>query len=292
MPKRNLNEDASRRGRKIRRYTALSRVLIFVLLSVIAFSSYRLWEARQMYAQGDNVYETLSEAIKQAPPTSDPPVIETVQADEKESGPLAEIPALGIDFEALRSVNEDAVAWLYSPNTVIDYPVMRADDYNQYLRHLPDGTYNANGSLFLDYHCAADFSDRLSIVYGHHMKSGKMFASLAEYKKQRYFDEHPCMYLYTEQANYRMDILYGCVISAEEWHDRGFVYETNLEDLLSYARRNTSFQSSANYTETDRFLILSTCSYDFDDARYIVIGVLRPQYSEKTSMGDCKPCIK
>lgn len=271
MPKRRLDGDTARKTdtSKRDRKTSLYNVSVWLLLLVIAFTSYRLWEAQQMYAQGDIVYENLSEAIKQAPPDFHPP-----------AGHLVEIPDLGIDFETLRSVNADAVAWLYSPNTVIDYPVMRADDYNQYLRHLPDGTYNASGSLFLDYNCAADFSDRLSIIYGHHMRSGKMFASLAEYKRQKYFDEHPYMYLYTEQADYRMDILYGCVIGAGEWRDRAFMYETNLEGLLGYAMQNTRFQSNVTYTENDRFLVLSTCSYEYGDARYVVIGVLRPRYEE------------
>jgi len=154
---------------------------------------------------------------------------------------------------------------------------MRAYDYDWYLRHLPDGSYNANGALFLDSNCPADFIGGLSIIYGHHMKSGRMFGSLTGYKKQDYFDEHPYMYLYTEKGNYRIDLKYGCVISAGEWRDRAFMYEVNLESLLAYASTKTTFESAAEYGDDDRFLVLSTCSYEFDDARYIVIGVLRPE---------------
>ena len=195
--------------------------------------------------------------------------------------PLVEIPAISIDFEALQAVNRDAVAWLYSPDTVIDYPVMRAKDYNYYLRHLPDGTRNNNGTLFIDYNWT-DFSDELAVVYGHNMRSGKMFGSLEYYKKQAYFEEHPYLYLYTaEGKNYRVDLLYGCVIGAGQWRQRAFMFKENLDALLAYAAHNTTFISEAEYAQGDRVVALSACSYAFDNARYVVVGVLRPEYGEE-----------
>jgi sortase B len=152
---------------------------------------------------------------------------------------------------------------------------MKADDYSYYLEHLADRTRNVNGSIFIDYNCAPDFSGELSILYGHHMKSGgMMFGSLEEYKSQKYYQEHPFMYLYTEDKSYRIDILYGFVIGAGQWRERAFMYDVNLGDLLSYAAQNTTFESGAEYTEGDKIIAMSTCSYDFDNARYVLIGVL------------------
>jgi len=190
--------------------------------------------------------------------------------------PDPEIPGEPIDFAALRAVSSDAVAWLYCPGTVIDYPVMRAKEYEYYLRRLPNGTYNVNGSLFIDYNCAPDFTDRLTVIYGHNMRSGQMFGSLKGYKGQAYYEKHPCMYLYTEQETFRVDLLYGCVIGAGQWRERAFMYEANLDALLAYAARNTTFESRAQYAPGDRVVALSTCSQEFDGARYVVIGVLRP----------------
>ena len=190
--------------------------------------------------------------------------------------PNPESPDMPIDFAALWSVNPDATAWLYCPDTVIDYPVMRAKDYDYYLRRLPDGTYNVNGSLFIDYNCTPDFADRLTVIYGHNMRSGQMLGSLKGYKGQAYYEKHPYMYLYTGQEICRVDLLYGCVIGAGQWRDRAFMYEMNLDALLAYAARNTTFASKAQYAPGDRVVALSTCSYEFDGARYVVIGVLRP----------------
>lgn len=168
-------------------------------------------------------------------------------------------------------------AWLYCPGTVIDYPVMMANDYSYYLTHLPDGMKNANGSLFIDYNCAPGFSGQLTVIYGHHMKTGRMLGSLKGYKMQGYYDEHPYMYLYTRQGNYRIELLYGCVIGAGEWRERAFMYEQNVRTLLSYAAHRSTFKSSAAYAEGNRVIALSTCSYEFDGARYVVLGILSSQ---------------
>lgn len=248
---------------------AAVRFLLMASVCIMVFSGYKLRESLQIYAEGDQNYEQLQNQIRHP---------ESTVAFDSGAVPLVNIPPVSIDFKVLQKVNTDAAAWLYCPDTPIDYPVMRADDYNWYLHHLPDGTYHVNGTLFLDYNCPMDFSGRLSIIYGHHMKSGKMFGSLVRYKEQKYFEQHPFLYLYTEQGNYRIDLKYGCVIDATQWREQAFIYETNLEALLSYASSKTTFESSTEYTDRDKFIVLSTCSYEFDDARYIVIGVLRPEY--------------
>ena len=193
---------------------------------------------------------------------------------------MIDVPDMSIDFTVLQTVNHDAVAWLYCPGTAVDYPVVRATDYDYYLHHLPDGTANANGSLFIDYNWV-DFTDQLLIVYGHNMKSGRMFGSLTNYKKQAYFVAHPYLYLYSaEGENYRVDLLYGCVIGAGQWRERAFMFKENIDSLLAYAAYNTTFKSHAQYEKGDKIIALSTCSYEFNDARYIVIGVLRPEYGD------------
>ena len=259
--------------KNVRWKEALVWVLLIGSVCVMLLSGYRLWNIFHMYGEGNQKYEELVQSVKKPIEPKNPVSSESFGA----SIPEVEIPDIGIDFQKLQAINPDAVAWLYCPDTVIDYPVMQAEDYNQYLRHLPDGTYNANGSLFLDYNNPSDFSGRLNIVYGHNMNSGKMFGSLEKYKKQAFYEEHPYMYLYTLWGNYRVELLYGCVIGAGQWRDRAFMYEANLDGLLDYAAYHTTFTSTELYSEEDRIIVLSTCSYEFDDARYIVIGKLTPQ---------------
>ena len=168
-----------------------------------------------------------------------------------------------------------------NPTKTLFAPHVPSDKtFKYYLHHLPDRTKNANGSLFIDYNNAPDFSDPLTVIYGHHMKSGMMFGSLKGYKNQAYYNEHPTMYLYTQQGDYRIELLYGCVIGAGQWRDRAFMYAENLDSLLAYAAQNTTFQSDTTYAQGDRIVAMSTCSYEFDNARYVIIGILRPLESE------------
>ena len=255
-------------------------------IGMMGYGGGRLLEAEQIYREGSAVYEDLSGQVRKSVSAALPPthenientqIMETPQEKEAQKAQVY-IPKYEIDFGVLKSVNKDAAAWLYCPDTVIDYPVMRADDYSYYLNHLPDGTVNGNGSLFIDYNCASDFSEPLTVVYGHHMKSGNMFGSLVGYKGQKYYEEHPFMYLYTEHGNYRIDVLYGCIIGAGQWRARAFMCAENIDALLAYAAHNTTFESEAAYSEGDRLIAMSTCSYEFNDARYVVIGILKAEY--------------
>ena len=86
-----------------------------------------------------------------------------------------------INFKSLQEVNSDVIGWIYSPDTTINYPVVQGDDNVYYLKHLADGTENRNGCPFLDVQNRPDFTDDNSIIYGHHMQNGTMFAGVSWY---------------------------------------------------------------------------------------------------------------
>ena len=269
-----------------KRFTSIAWVVLVMSIGVMLLSGFKLWETRQTYQIGDDSYKSLTDLVRPAglPAAAGDPKTPATSANTAADAPVktlnVEIPDMTIDFQTLHSVNQDAVAWLYCPDTVIDYPVVRATEYDYYLHRLPDGTYNSNGTLFIDYNWK-DFSDKLIVIYGHNMKSGKMFGSLTNYKKQAYFDEHPYLYLYAEDgARYRVDLLYGCIIDAGQWRERAFMFDLNLESLISYAAHSTTFESPVQYIPGDRVVALSTCSYEFDDARYVLLGILQPEYKE------------
>lgn len=83
------------------------------------------------------------------------------------------------------------LAWLYCPDTVINYPVVQSDDNEYYLRRLMDGSSNTAGTLFADYRCSPDFSDPHTVIYGHNMKNDTMFGILPEYGAQEFYEPHP-----------------------------------------------------------------------------------------------------
>ena len=126
-----------------------------------------------------------------------------------------ETPPIRVDFDALREKNDDVVAWIYCPDTPINYPVVQAADNEAYLHRLLDGSKNSAGTLFMDFRNSSDFSDWNSVIYGHNMKNGSMFGTLMDYKTQSYFDAHPKVFLLTPEQDYVVKIVAGFVTPAD-----------------------------------------------------------------------------
>lgn len=187
---------------------------------------------------------------------------------------------ISMDFSELQQVNGDIIGWLYGEGTNIDYPVLRAEDNDYYLEHLYNGEVNANGSLFADFRNRGDFSDRNTVIYGHHMANGAMFGSLELYRDQDFYETVPTMMLYTPEGDYLVELISG---THENGYDDGFMsfeFESD-EEFLQYVdsfRARSTFQSDVVVKPGDRLISLCTCAYVFDNARYMVIGRLVELY--------------
>lgn len=183
-----------------------------------------------------------------------------------------------IDFDALAQINDEVVGWIRNEDTVIDYPITHTNNNTYYLEHLFTKAQNPAGCIFLDTHNTPDFSDQNSIIYGHHSRSKRMFASITFYRNKKYYDEHPTMYLYTPTQDYMVEIFAGVVInpgvSIAPFYNISFA---DGEDFLSYVNRMrelSDFDADVELKEDDKLLTLSTCSYEFYNARYVLMGKL------------------
>ena len=193
-----------------------------------------------------------------------------------ESGTLLAGPSIpaAIDFDALYETSRDVVAWIYAPDTEINYPVAQARDNSYYLRRLLNGKGAVCGTIFADYRCSADLSDWNTIIYGHQMDNGTMFGSLAGYRDQAYYEAHPVMYLYVPGQRYRLELIAGYVTNV---NDPLYYLPSSREErdaVLAQALEKSTFRSGVTVGEDDRLVTLSTCAYDFNNARYVVIGRL------------------
>ena len=160
---------------------------------------------------------------------------------------------------------------IYSQGTPINSPVVLAPDGTYYLTHLVDGTYSKAGSIFVDYRNSRDFSDIHTIVYGHNMKSGTMFGSLKGYKMASYYNAHQYMWLYTPEAVFRLD-----VVAAYVSHRGGAAYQfyydvPSMQSYLTQAKAKSAFNAPIAVTDVERIITLSTCTYEFLNARFVVI---------------------
>lgn len=240
------------------------RIIYTVLIAIFVLAAFNIGKIYYDYNKADSTYAGIQKeyVAPEATQNSDEPPSTSIE------------PPVTIDFDALLDRNRDVIGWLYCPDTVINYPVVQGENNNQYLRKDLDGKYLASGTLFADYRNGALNEDANYIIYGHNMKNGSMFNSLAKYKQPSYYDQHPILYYLTPDANYKLELFAGLVVKRD---DALYLPNQNKEEfrkLIEQYRAKSTFQSDVELTDDDIIVTLSTCSYEFDHARYVVMGRL------------------
>lgn len=247
------------------------KIINTVLIAVFAFAAFNIGKIYYDYNKADNTYEGIQDeyvATKEVESNS-----EATQGNEDQ--PPKEIePPIAIDFDALLDRNKDVIGWLYCPDTVINHPVVQGENNDQYLRKDLDGKYLVSGTLFADYQNDTLTEDANYIIYGHNMKNGTMFSILAEYKQQSYYDQHPIMYYLTPDGNYKLELFAGLVVKRDDKIYLPNQSEEGFAELIDKYRAKSTFKTDVELEYNDTIVTLSTCSYEFDNARYIVIGRL------------------
>jgi len=214
--------------------------------------------------------------------TEAPVTTETLPPETTEP-PLPDNP---VDFTALHEINPDIYAWIYVPLgpecSDVDLPVCQSrptDEDNFYLHRDIYRKYLFSGTIYTQKANAKDFSDRVTVMYGHNMLNGSMFAPLANLRDQKIFDEHEFFYVYTPGH-----ILTYRIAAAIQFDTRhilncfDFSNDRVFEDWIQNYIRNpkTMIRSVRPDVEVgleDKLLILSTC-LEHGATRYIVQGVL------------------
>lgn len=257
-------------------------LLCALFLGIAGYSGSRLYRQWKEYRTGEKAYEELAQYAHLEPS----PIL-----SEKAERPATEAPADGpelsedpddtnwpvIDFTALLEINPDVVAWIFIEGTNINYPVVQGDDNSHYLDRLFDGSYNSAGTIFLDYRNERGLTDHHSIFYGHHMQNGSMFKQIANYKDQAFYDAHPVCLVMTPNGNYKLEFFAGYVTNMNDqaWKlefASDEEYALWLEDAIS----KSGFTSTVKPTAQDRVVTFSTCTYEYNDARFVLVGVLKP----------------
>lgn len=273
-----------RRLRGARRAVAV--IALALCVSGSGILGYLAWQERQDRRTGEAFYATLArDAVETEARAA---ALTGADASGGEGAPQAtntragEAPALArdrvceVDFEKLRQRYGDVVGWIRQEDGSINYPVVQGEDNVYYLDHLPDGTQNAAGSIMLDQVNAADFSNAVSILHGHHMREGAMFGELENYAQESYYRAHPRMKLLTPAGNYEVLIFAACTVDGSR-----FEYPTSFEDKAAFdafvdaIRSATPYEAPVDVAYTDRLLLLSTCAYSYRDARFVVLGKLK-----------------
>jgi len=180
-----------------------------------------------------------------------------------------------VDFDALKEIYPRIVGWIKLEGTPIDYPIMQHTNNDYYLVHLPDGTPHRNGSIFLDYRNESDLSDKSILIFGHETRAGDMFGALKHYRDQEFFEANHVMQIYTPEKDYTLALFAAHVAHSVRDHPP-LEFETDEEflDYIEHLKSVSVFTSDIEVTTEDRIVSLVTCTYDFDNARLIVVGIL------------------
>lgn len=239
--------------------------LCIVLVIAFLFAGFKLIQGELGYFLSRRAYEKLSNTFVH---TS----TQTTSTDNSNIELDPETSPIEVDFESLKSECSDITGWIYCPNTIINYPVVQFDDNSWYLNHRYDGQWSSSGTLFVDCTNMPEFANNNTIIYGHHMNDGSMFAKLVDYTYQSYYDAHPIMYLNTPTYNYRLEIFAGYVTKSDDKTTYRFTFENDddQQKFIDYALENSTFKSNVDIKPGDKILTLSTCTYDYDDARYVI----------------------
>ena len=234
--------------------------VMIILMGVFSFSVYKIYSIQKEYIEGANTYDDFSNEF----------VNDNGEGNSASNNEESEVP-VQVDFDKLKASNPDVIGWIYNAGTVIDYPVVQGSDNEYYLHHLITGKYKSSGTPFLDINMKKDFSEKNNIIYAHHMKNGSMFSSITKYKDINFYNEHKNMYLMTPDNNFRLEVFSAYITPADsDTYMRGFGED---EEFTNYIKKITDLsliKTDVNVTNKDNIISLSTCSYEYENARFIV----------------------
>lgn len=208
-------------------------------------------------------------------PESAPP--EAPKAEESQSPPPYESP---VDFEALWAMNPDIYAWLYISGTQVNYPILqREGDDGFYLKHNSEGKFSEAGAIFTEAtFTKKDFSDPVTVVYGHYMRSGTMFGSLqTTYSTQAGMEESREIVVYLPERELHYQVF--AAVPHDKWHllynhdySDPEVFKAFLEQVYSVRSIGASIDEEAGADVGDQLLVLSTCLRGDSNQRYLVLA--------------------
>lgn len=266
-------EEKNRKLNKKTIYTVIGIAALTVALVcavILGVKQYRLWKSQQMYeklAQSTTAQEVTSTEELQ----SEEETTQALEGYKKEAVRLMtkygiEVPEKNIDFDAMhREISEDIYAWIYIPNTHIDYPVFQhPTDNSYYLEHNIDGSEGYPGCIYTENYNAKDFSDPHTVIYGHNMRDTTMFSDLHLYEDEEFFENNRYVYIYTEDMVYVYKIFAAYQTNNAhqllnyDFSDKNTV-KSYLENTASRMEEPKVYDEDTVFSEDDQILTLSTC---------------------------------
>ena len=256
--------------RELKKAQRRRSILLSVLGLCVVFSVGYLIYYYSYYEKNDIEYSELSTLVKE----DSGGTVEINYTEKQDKPPILK------KYETLYNKNRKLIGWLKIEGCDIDYPVMQTSNNEYYLDHNYNQEYDKNGSLFLDKDCDAAFPNDNMIIYGHHMKSGKMFGNLNYYSKESFWEDNKEFTFDTiyETGTYAVMYVFRSKIYSEEeivFKYYQFIdatseneFNSNMEEMANMSLYDTGVTASYG----DRLITLSTCDSSEEDGRFVVVA--------------------
>lgn len=229
-----------------RRGNVLSNILIAVGVALLLVAGGLFVKAQIGYKKANDYYNGIAEMA--------------VKDSSGEDG----IPQ--IDFDALKKESDDIVGWIYVPGTRINYVVAQGETNNTYLRHLPNGEYSENGTIFMDMDgTTPGMVDQQTTLYGHHMNDGAMFEPIDASMDQKVFDTFKKVYYITPEMTYVLKPMFTMQVQDDYVDARRTNFDSEkaftqyLQASLAQAKASAK-DAAAEVEKADKVLTLVTCA--------------------------------
>lgn len=231
-------------------------ILLVVGLALLIGAGVVYFSSQQAYNANEEEYTELAEA--------------NVTEDTETGRPI-------VDFAALQLQNPEIVGWVQIPGTVVNYPVTQHADNDYYLNHSFLDRYDEFGAVFMDYRSASDLSGWNTVIYGHHLQNGNMFAKVADYSNQVEFDTLQNLYYVTSDGTVHVLVPLCCMVvngydvdSIQFDFSDQAAFESYVQSLID---RSSARSATATASGVSHIYMLSTCSYEHDNDRTILVCV-------------------
>ncbi len=251
-----------------RRYTIVPMILLIIgvlcLIVALVIAGFKIFE----YTDASGKYQQIEKAAG-----IDAEAQQRIKVIEEE------LVGLDIDWEALRDINPDVVAWILIPETKINYPIVQTDDNEYYLDRLFDRSPSKVGAIFLDAGSTALLDGKNNIIYGHNMNDGSMFTDITRYVDSDFFDEHRTIYISTPEMNYALQAEFAFVCNAStQIAQFDFTNDEHFSDFVTGLLAGASVSRVEDVDQIDQLFCLATCSYQYYDARTILCASVVKSY--------------
>lgn len=257
-PGKNSRHPGGKKGKKKRTaFDAVSTVVLIAAVCVFVFSLYQLVIMLVPYYTGSKEYDKIRDLAV------------TTDADGK---------GFSVDFDVLMQENPDTIGWIrFDEPAVINYPVVKSADNEDYLTKTFTENDNKLGAIFVDYRNSSDFSDRNTFIYGHNMRVGEqMFSQLKNYRDEEYGKKYPYFYIYTPSGEVRTYTIFsaGVVDARSDNYKIEYASDEEFQEYLDLCLESSLYDFGVEVDTDSQIVSLSTCTSVTENERFLVHGVL------------------